>query len=136
LESGKPSAEAQRFIQNMSLPPAPSGKTARLQIPPAPMPLTALMPEELADAWIEGKTTALALHNAASSQFAPPGAMLPWTVLSKTVSATLNSRYLDHSPEALTIMLEEAAAAGSMTEANTERPLAGRSLTETLKGTN
>jgi transcriptional regulator with XRE-family HTH domain len=32
----------------------------------------------------------------------------------------------DHSPEALTIMLEEAAAAGSMNEANTEKPPAPR----------
>jgi transcriptional regulator with XRE-family HTH domain len=44
----------------------------------------------------------------------------------------------DHSPEALTIMLEETAAAHSMTEANTDTPLphvlAGQSLTETLKG--
>jgi transcriptional regulator with XRE-family HTH domain len=32
----------------------------------------------------------------------------------------------DHSPEALTIMLEEAAAAGAMTEANTEKPPAPR----------
>jgi hypothetical protein len=28
----------------------------------------------------------------------------------------------DHSPEALTIMLEEAAAANSMIEANTDKP--------------
>jgi transcriptional regulator with XRE-family HTH domain len=32
----------------------------------------------------------------------------------------------DHSPEALTIKLEETAAAGSLTEANTETPPAPR----------
>lgn len=40
----------------------------------------------------------MALHNAASEKFAPPGTILPWSVLCKAVNDALNSRYLEVVP--------------------------------------
>jgi hypothetical protein len=80
-------------------PPAGAvAKTAMLRLPPAPIPLTALTPEEIPDAWTDGSTSALALHNAASAKFAPAGVMLPWSVLCKAVNDALNTRYLEMVP--------------------------------------
>lgn len=73
-------------------------KTATLRLPPAPIPLTALTPEELPDAWSGGAATALALHNAASAKFAPTGTMLPWAAFCKAVNDALNTRYLEVTP--------------------------------------
>ena len=70
-------------------------KTATLRTPPAAIPLTALTPEELPDAWSGGVATALTLHNAASARFAPQGVMLPWPVLCRAINDALNSRYLE-----------------------------------------
>jgi hypothetical protein len=80
-------------------PPAGAiAKTATLRLPPTPIPLTALTPEQLPDAWSDGVTSGLALHNAASEKFAPPGTILPWSVLCKAVNDALNSRYLEVVP--------------------------------------
>lgn len=80
---------------------APAGavsKTAILRVPPSPVALTALTPEELPDAWSEGQTTALSLWNAASERFAPPGVTLPWKSISTTITNALNSRYIVTAP--------------------------------------
>lgn len=76
-------------------PPAGAvSKTAILRVPPAPIPLTALTPEELPDAWANGVTTALSLYTAVSAKLAPMGVMLPWVALCKSINAALYSRYL------------------------------------------
>jgi hypothetical protein len=80
-------------------PPAGTiAKSAVLRLPPVPVPMTALTPEELPDAWTDGVTTALALHNAASAKFAPQGTILPWSVLCAAVNDALNTRYLEVLP--------------------------------------
>ena len=80
-------------------PPAGAvSKTAILRVPSAPIPLTALTPEELPDAWTNGMTTALSLHTAVSAKLAPTGVMLPWIALCKSINAALYSRYLEAVP--------------------------------------
>ena len=80
-------------------PPAGAvAKTAMLRSPPAPVPLTALTPEALPDGWSDGVATALSLLTAVSAKLAPPGVLLPWTVLCRAINDALNSRFLEVVP--------------------------------------
>ena len=97
---GGPSVGDQRadVVLRRGAPAGAVAKTAVLRLPPVPIPLTALTPEELPDAWTGGSASALSLHNAASAKLAPAGVTLPWSVLFKAVNDALNTRYLEVVP--------------------------------------
>lgn len=62
---------------------------ARLLPPTAPVPLTAVLPEELPDAWRDGATTAAAITDALSRTAGWP---LPWPAVRAAVDAALRAR--------------------------------------------
>ncbi|MGH9689648.1 MAG: hypothetical protein ACRD4C_00840, partial [Candidatus Acidiferrales bacterium] len=66
--------------------------SARLLLPPLPIPATDVLPATLPEAWKEGETTAVSL-SAALSQKA--GETLPWGVVREAISGAIQSRYLE-----------------------------------------
>jgi hypothetical protein len=101
-------------------------KSAVLRLPPLPIALTAMTPEELPDGWSGGIASALSLQTAISAKVAPPGTILPWTTVCKAINDSLNSRFLElvpngpvswpceaHSAAAVQFRLPTTATAGA-----------------------
>ena len=67
-----------------------------LVAPPAPIPVTDLLPEATPDAWQNGETTALGLSTALSQK---AGANLPWLTVHKAVEGALAASLLELTPD-------------------------------------
>jgi len=67
---------------------------ATLRPPPVVAPPAGLLPENLAEAWQAGETTALSIATALSQR---AGITLPWTTVREAIGAALRSRFLELS---------------------------------------
>ena len=94
--------------------------TAKLRVPPAIISATAILPENLAAAWKDGTTNALAIATALSQQ---NGRTLPWKTVRDVIGGALQARFvsLDDSsapwpcdmPAANTVVLKVAESGGT-----------------------
>lgn len=64
---------------------------AKLQAPPEPISAAAILPENLAGAWSDGQTTALAIATVLSQQ---AGVTLPWKTVRDAISGAIQARFL------------------------------------------
>lgn len=78
-------------------PPGIMSASARLFAPPAPIDVSDLMPETLADAWNGGRTTGLALQTALSNR--QGGTVLPWVLVKRAINSAISTRWLVVAPE-------------------------------------
>jgi hypothetical protein len=69
---------------------------ATLNPPPSAIPVTALLPQNLAHAWKQDGTTAAAISNALSVTQGKP---LPWTVVAQAIDAAIRGRLLERTPD-------------------------------------
>ncbi|MEW6447215.1 MAG: DUF499 domain-containing protein [Bacillota bacterium] len=65
---------------------------ARLQPPPSPIPVTAVLPANLPEAWPGKETTALAVAGALSRKAGKP---LPWAVIREAIDGAIKARLLE-----------------------------------------
>jgi Protein of unknown function (DUF499) len=68
--------------------------TSLLQAPPEPVPPSAILPKELADAWAGGTTTAIALAAALSRK---AGETLPWATVRDAIDGGFRARMLERT---------------------------------------
>ena len=73
------------------IPPGVLIPTATLRAPPAIISATAILPENLAAAWKDGKTNGLAIATALSQQ---EGRTLPWKTVRDVIGAALQARFI------------------------------------------
>jgi hypothetical protein len=78
------------------IPPGLLTDDAVLQAPPPPVPATALQPENLAKAWVEGKTTARAIADALSEQ---THKILPWRTVRDAIDAAIHARIIERAED-------------------------------------
>ena len=79
--------------------PVPAGvlsPSAKLRPPPDPIAPDELMPASIPDAWLEGKTNALAIATALSSL---RGVALPWSSVRTVIDSAIRTRWLELSKE-------------------------------------
>lgn len=69
---------------------------SKLLPPPDPVNVTEILPEVIPSAWMEGKTTALAIATALSQK---AGKTLPWKTVADVITQAINNRYLKLSED-------------------------------------
>ena len=79
-------------LWNEELPPGILNPAAELLSPPNPIPATALLPEAIASAWSDDRTSALALATAVAHK---EGRTQPWPLLSKAIDNALKSNFFE-----------------------------------------
>jgi len=70
--------------------------TALLHPPPADLPATAVLPQNLQAAWRDPITTAASIGDALS---AVAGRTLPWTIVRSAIDAAIRGRFLERTPD-------------------------------------
>lgn len=78
------------------IPPGVLSDAATLNRPPAEIPATALLPQNLPAAWSQSVTTAAAISQALSAVHEKP---LPWSVVRSAIDAAIQSRFLERTPD-------------------------------------
>ena len=73
------------------LPVGVCNPMAKLQTPPEPISVAAILPENLPGAWSDGQTTALAIATALSQQ---AGVTLPWKTVRDAIRGAIQARFL------------------------------------------
>ncbi len=110
--------------------PIPAGvltPTGTLRVPPAVISAAAILPENLASAWKDGATNALAIATALSQQ---EGHTLPWKTVQDVIGGALQARFIVleegsapwpcEMPAANTVKLKVAEAGGGGTGGSPE----------------
>ncbi len=69
---------------------------AALNPPPAEIPVTALLPQNLPAAWKEGSATGAAMCNALAATHGKP---LPWSLIARAISGAIQAGMLERSPD-------------------------------------
>ncbi len=92
---------------------------ALLRLPPQSIAAFDILPENLPDAWSDGKATALSISTALSQKH---GANLPWKTVKDVITASVNARFLELDkaagswpcdfPAAQTVVLMPSAGGG------------------------
>jgi hypothetical protein len=88
LRSGRASLLAEDVAEELLV------EEATLQLPPASIAASEILPENLPEAWENGMTTALAIADALSSK---AGQVLPWVTVKATIDKAFNSRWLERT---------------------------------------
>ena len=78
------------------VPPGILGPATKLRPPPEHVPADELTAQSIPDAWVQGKTTALAIATALSTK---QGVNLPWTTVRSTIDSAVRVRWLETTPE-------------------------------------
>ena len=78
------------------VPPGVLSPSAKLRPPPDPIVVDELMAASIPDAWVEGKTNALAVATALSAM---RGVTLPWSTVRSAIDAALRTRWLELSSD-------------------------------------
>lgn len=69
---------------------------AKLRLPPAPLPATAILPENLPSAWQGGEASGLAIMTALSQQ---QGMTMPWKTVREAIDGAVRARFLKLADE-------------------------------------
>jgi hypothetical protein len=64
---------------------------AYLQVPPEPIPIKDILPENLPEAWSDGKTTALTIFEALSAK---KGIILPWLIVQDAIYGSMRANQI------------------------------------------
>ena len=78
------------------VPPGILSPSAKLRPPPAPIVVDELMAASIPDAWLEGKTNALAVATALSAM---RGVTLPWSSVQTAIESAIRTRWLEVSKD-------------------------------------
>jgi hypothetical protein len=78
------------------IPPGLLTDDATLHDPPPPVSVTAIQPENLPKAWVEGKTTARAIADALSEQTQK---ILPWRTVRDAIDAAVHARIIERAED-------------------------------------
>ena len=78
------------------VPAGVASPAARLRLPPAPLPATAILPENLFSAWLDGKASGLAIMTALSQQ---QGMTMPWKTVREAIDGAVRARFLKLADE-------------------------------------
>ena len=78
------------------VPPGILNPSAKLRPPPAPIVVDELMAASIPDAWLEGKTNALAVATALSAM---RGVTLPWSTVRSAIDTALQTRWLERTAD-------------------------------------
>ena len=96
-------------ILGESVPAGVLTAAAVLRPPPDPVEMGALMAESIPEAWVDGKTNALAVSAALSSKV---GKALPWPVVQEALSSGIQARWLELAEDSAPWPCEVAGARG------------------------
>ena len=78
------------------VPPGVATPAAKLRLPPAPLPATAILPENLPSAWQSSEASGLAIMTALSQQ---QGMTMPWKTVREAIDGAVRARFLKLSEE-------------------------------------
>jgi hypothetical protein len=67
---------------------------AYLQVPPQPIPVKDILPEDLSEAWSAEETTALAISEALSTKV---GKILPWLTVQEVIDGAIRARQIERT---------------------------------------
>lgn len=95
-------------LHKEAIPAGILSDTATLNPPPAEIPVTAVLPQNLPAAWGEGLATAAAICNALAAMQGKP---LPWSLVARAVSGAIQAGMLERSPDSAPWPSDWAAAA-------------------------
>lgn len=84
-------------------------ESAALNPPPADIPATAVLPQNLPAAWTQDTTTAAAIANALS---ASQGTPLPWSIITGAIDGALRGRFLERAEDSGPWPCDWAGASG------------------------
>jgi hypothetical protein len=84
----------QASLWSESVPPGVISDDARLRPPPAAIPVAAVLPDQLTDAWRDGATTAA---DVASGLSVKAGRTLPWPCVRAAIDSALRARVLERA---------------------------------------
>ena len=73
------------------VPAGVAAPAAKLRLPPAPLPATAILPENLLSAWQGGEASGLAIMTALSQQ---QGMTMPWKTVREAIDGAVRARFL------------------------------------------
>lgn len=104
------------------IPPGVLAPEARLHEPPRVFTAAEILPENLPEAWKDGKTTALAISTALSQK---EGRTLPWKSVRDVISASINARFITLAEGSEPWPSEFPSAARIKLEISTGGPLPG-----------
>ncbi len=67
---------------------------AYVQVPPQPIPVKNILPDNLSEAWSDGTTTALAIYEALCTKM---GKILPWLTVQEVIDGAIRARQIDRT---------------------------------------
>ncbi|MBN2055102.1 ATP-binding protein [bacterium] len=82
-------------ILGEAVPAGVLNNQATLRMPPAPIAPAMILPENLPDAWRDGRATALSVATALSQQ---AGVILPWKTVKDVIGSAVNARFIELDP--------------------------------------